>query len=589
MKSFLKYLLASILGILIASGIIFLFFLGIVGVALSSQDKTVEIKNNSILLLNFSQPIKDRKGNVPVLVYNLTGVGVEKQTGLNDILNNIEKASTDDKIKGIYLELSGINAGIATLEEIRNALLQFRKTGKFIIAFSSSYSQGAYYIASVADKIYLNPAGSLDFVGLSAEVMFYKKALDKLDIEPEIIRHGKFKSAVEPYMYDKMSPENREQIKSYMGSMWNHILRQISESRGIPVNSLNQFADELLMWNTDSAVSYHMVDALLYRDQVLDSLARLVNVKNSNNLTFVSHDTYLKAPKTNDGKGYTRNKIAVIYALGEIVSGNPSEGSIGSSSMAKTIRKARQDSSIKAIVFRVNSPGGDALASEIIWRELYLANQVKPVIASMGDVAASGGYYILAAAETVVANPTTITGSIGVFGLLVNAQDFLNNKIGITIDTENTNAYSDMGSLTRPLTLSEKAALQNMVDVTYDTFVKRVSDGRGMDYEDVDNVGEGRVWSGNNAVELGLVDITGGLNTAIEIAAQKTGLEHYRIVELPETEEPFEQILRELTSDFSEARLKKKFPVLYEHYHNLNILFTGDRIKARMPFDIIVQ
>jgi protease IV len=589
MKSFFKYLLASILGVMLAFGMLFIIFIGIISIAISSQNKPVEINSNTILLLNLNKSINDRKSSLPVLVYNLTSFGAERQTGLNDLLNNIERAAKDEKIRGIYLELSDIQAGIATLEEIRNALIDFKKSGKFIIAYSDSYAQGAYYVASCADKIYLNPAGSVDFVGLSAEVMFYKKILDKLDIKPEVIRHGKFKSAVEPYMYDKMSAENRDQIKTYMGSIWNHITGQISISRNIPAEKLNTFADDLLLWNTDSAVSYKIVDALLYKDQVLDSLAKLVEISNTETLGFVTHEKYLKVPKPRDNKGYVREKIAVIYALGDIVSGDQGENVIGSEKMAKTIRDARRDSTIKAIVFRVNSPGGDALASEVIWRELYLARQVKPVIASMGDVAASGGFYILAAADTVVANPNTITGSIGVFGLLVNAGDFLENKLGITTDIENTNAHSDMGSIYRPLSVPERAALQNMVDVTYSTFVKRVSDGRNMPYNDVDKIGEGRVWSGNNAKELGLVDVIGGLNTAIEIAAKKAGLENYRIVELPKIDEPFTQIMKTLADDITEKVLNRDIATLYNQYNVTKNLLKGNRIQARMPFEIIVH
>jgi len=589
MKSFLKYLLASIMGVFIALGIMFFLFLAILSAVISTQDKQVEIKSNSILRLNFSQPINDRKSNLPVFVYSLTGIGAEKSMGLNDILNTIDKASKDDKIKGIFMELSSIDAGIATIEEIRNALIEFKESGKFIITFSDSYAQGAYYLASAADQIYLNPAGSLDFIGLSAQVMFFKNTLDKLDIEPEIIRHGKFKSAVEPYMYDKMSPENREQIQTYMGSIWKHITGQISLSRNVTEKTLNEFADDLMLWDTEAALSHQLVDGLLYKDQVMDTLAKLVSVSGSAKLSFVDYDKYLRVPKPRNDKGYTRNKIAVIYALGDIVGSGQGEGSISADKMAQTIKEARQDSTIKAIVFRVNSPGGDALASEIIWRELYLAHQVKPVIASMGDVAASGGYYILAAADTVVASPNTITGSIGVFGLLVNAKDFLNNKLGITIDTENTNAHSDMGTISRPLSESEKAALQKMVDITYNTFVKRVSDGRGMAFENVDNIGEGRVWSGTNAKDRGLVDVIGGLNTAIKIAAEKTGLDNYRIVELPKPEEPLAQILKGLSSDVSEKLLKKELPGFYHQNNALNTLLKGNRIKARMPFDIVVQ
>ena len=467
MKSFFKYLLASILGVIIASLLLFFITIGVLSALVASQEKTVTIEANTIFLLKLNQPIKDRKPNLPMFVYNLTSLSADNHLGLNDILNNIDKARRDTNIRGIYLELSELQAGIATLGEIRAALLDFKKSGKFIVAFSNTYSQGSYYLASVADKIYLCPGGSVNFIGLSAELMFYKKTLEKLDIEPEIIRHGKFKSAVEPFMYDKMSPENREQIKTYVGSIWNHMVDQIAASRNQSSHSLNAFADSLLLWDNHSAITHGMIDTLLYKDQVLDTLASLVQINNSKDLAFITHQKYLRVPKTKSDKSYTRNKIAIIYAEGDILPGDQGEGVISADKIARTIRKARQDSAIKAIVFRVNSGGGSALASEVIWRELYLTRQVKPVIASMGDVAASGGYYIVAAADTIVANPNTITGSIGVFGLLINAKDFFNNKLGITTDVEKTNAWSDFGSIYRPLSEPERVVLQKMVDDTY--------------------------------------------------------------------------------------------------------------------------
>jgi protease IV len=589
MKSFFKYLLASILGFFIASIILFFVGIGIISGLVSSQEKQVEISKNTILLLKLNQPISDRKSTFPSIMYTISSLGTETQLGLNDILNNISKAGKDENIRGIYLELSGLQTGIATIEEIRNALLEFRKTGKFIVAFSDTYTQGSYYLASVADKLFLNPGGSVNLIGLSAEIMFYKKTLEKLDIQPEVIRHGRFKSAVEPFMYDKMSPENREQIRTYVGSIWAHMLEQISESRKISVEKLNSFADNLLLWNNSATIAYGIIDTTLYKDQVLDTLVHLTLVDNIKDLNFVSHQKYLRVPEKRGDKGYTRDKIAVIYAEGNIVSGESGEGMIGSGKIARTIREARQDSSVKAIVFRVNSGGGSALASEVIWRELYLARQVKPVIASMGDMAASGGYYIVAAADTIVASPNTITGSIGVFGLLVNASRFFENKLGITTDVENTNAYSDFGSFYRPLSGPERLTLQKMIDETYAVFVTRVSEGRGLPYENVDNIAEGRVWSGNNALKLGLVDTLGGLTTAIDIAAKKAHLDHYRIKELPQLEEPFVQIIRELTGDIKEHLIRHELSGHYNQYRLVKQILEGDRIQARIPYEINIQ
>jgi protease-4 len=386
-----------------------------------------------------------------------------------------------------------------------------------------------------------------------------------------------------------MSPENRKQIQTYVGSIWDHMLNQIAEARHVPVEKLNSFADSLLFWNPVSAISCGMMDTLLYRDQVMDTLARLAKVEKAGDLHFVTHQKYLKVRKPREEKVYTRNKIAVIYAEGNIVTGDPGEGSIGSESLSKTIRDARKDSTIKAIVFRINSGGGSALASEVIWRELYLAHQVKPVIASLGDIAASGGYYIVTAADTIVAGPNTITGSIGVFGILMDASGFFKNKLGITTDVEKTNTYSDFGSIFRPLTGTERNVFQKMIDQFYTTFVNRVSDGRNLPYETVDQIAEGRVWSGTNAAELKLVDVTGGLSRAIELAVSKAKLDHYKIVELPRIEDPFSQILKEISGDITGKILSRELGASYLYFQHLNQLISGDRIQARLPFEISVH
>lgn len=590
MKSFFKYLLASILGFFIASFIIVLIFIGIISAAISSGSESEEIKANSILMLKLDQPINDRKSNMPKISLNLANFGTENALGLNEILKNIHKARLDTNIRGIYLQLSGLQAGVATIEEIRNALLDFKKSGKFILSFSDTYTQGSYYLASAADKIYLVPTGSVNLIGLSAELTFYKKTLDKLDIEPEIIRHGKFKSAVEPFMYDKMSPENREQIRTYVGSIWNHMVNNIAESRKINVTRVNSFADSLLLWDNKAVVQAGLIDALLYKDQVLDTLAKLVDVKKAKDIEFVSYQKYLKVPQKSGNKGYSSNKIAVVYAEGDIVSGEQGEGFIGSEKIARALRMARQDSSIKAIVFRINSGGGSALASEVIWREVDLARRVKPVIASMGDVAASGGYYIASAADTIVASPNTITGSIGVFGLLMNAENFFENKLGITTDVEKTNQWSDFGTVFRPLSETERLVLQHMVDETYQVFVSHVAEGRNLKFAEVDAMAEGRVWSGSNAKERKLVDVFGGLETAIKIAAEKAKLgEKYRITELPKQEEAFAQIMKELTGEVKQRFVRNELGAHYNQYMYIKKMLESDRIQARMPFEISVH
>lgn len=583
MKSFLKYLLASILGVIIASLILFFITLGIVGAIVSSQDKEFKVNPQSILMLKLDQPISDRKPANPFAGINPLSMGIETQIGLNEVLANIKKASKDTNICGIYLELSALQTGIATIDEIRNALLDFKKSGKFIISYADYYRQPTYYLASVSDKILMNPAGVLNFDGLNAEILFYSKALDKLDIEPQIIRHGKFKSAVEPLINEKMSEENRLQIKTYIGSIWQHIITQVSLQRGIPADKINAMADNLIAGSANDVYKMGLIDSVVYKDQVLEILANLSKVKKVNKLNFVTHNQYTKAPRPKEVKGYSKNKIAVIYASGNIIEGEKDENNISSEIFAQAIRKAREDSSIKAIVLRVNSGGGSALASEIIWRELDLTRKVKPVIASMGDVAASGGYYIVAPADTIISSPVTLTGSIGVFGVYFNAKGFFNNKLGISADVEKTNRHSDFGSLFRSFDAEEKQNLQLLVDNVYETFITHVAEGRNMQKDAVDKIGEGRVWSGSDAKKIGLVDDFGGLNRAIEIAAEKAGIKQYRIVELPRQKNPIEQLVSELSG---EARLAKMIPYELRYYFHFKNIIDSRGILARLPFEM---
>ncbi len=578
MKDFLKYLLATIIGIILASLIMFFIFLGTISVLISRQDKPVEIRDNSILVIKLDNPVSDRK---PLLLFSYA-----RTLGLNEILLNISKAKEDKKIKGIYLEPSIIPAGLATIEEIRNAILDFKESGKFVICHSDFYSQTSYYLATAADKIYMNPEGLIPLLGLRAQLIFFKGTLEKLGIKPEIIRHGKFKSAVEPLMYDKMSDENREQISKLIGSIWDYMISEISARRGITVEKINYLADNLEIWDAKSTIEHNLIDSLAYKDYVLDKLKELTGTDKSKKLNLVSLSKYTKVPGARKHKGLAKNKIAVIYASGTIQLGDEGEGQISSERISKTIRKARLDSTIKAIVFRVNSGGGSNVASEVIWKELNLARQVKPVIASFGDVAASGGYYISVPADTIVASKNTITGSIGVWGVLLNMKKFLNEKLGITMDVEKTNRYSDFMSGYRSLLAKEREVMQNHVDNIYNTFVTHVSDGRNMNYDEVDKIGEGRVWSGINAKEIGLIDIYGGLTTAIDIAVDKANVEKYRIVELPKLEDPIQQILKELTGNVSSVFLKKELGNSYKHYKLIKEVVNLNGVQARMPFEI---
>ncbi len=584
MKSFFKYVLATIVGIILSSILIFFIFLGSIGAIISSQDQPVKIDKHTVLHMKLTNPITDRSNKNPMENFDFESFQPVNQLGLNEILANIKKAKEDANIDGIYLDFTMIPAGMATIEEIRSALIDFKASGKFILSYADTYTQSTYYLASIADKVYLNPEGLLSWTGMRSEIMFFKEALEKIGIEAQIIRHGKFKSAVEPFMYNQMSPENREQIMTYMGSIWNHMLTRISESRNISIEQLNELADNLTLNNADAALEYGFVDGLKYKDEILAELKELTKKKESEKIKNVTLAKYTKVPKKR--KSLEKDKIAVVYASGSVIMGEGAEGTIGSDRISKAIREARKDSSIKAIVFRVNSGGGSALASEVIWREVKLAQQVKPVIASLGDVAASGGYYIVAPAEKIVANPNTITGSIGVFGMIPNGKKLLNDKLGIHVDVAKTNKHADIYSFSRPLSAKEKETIQLNIEGVYETFITHVAEGRGMTKEEIDEIGQGRVWSGANAIEIGLIDEFGGLEKAIEIAAQTANLEKYRVIDYPKLKDPFQKLLEDLQGNVKASILKKELGNEYKYYQRLQDLKNMQGIQARIPYDI---
>ncbi len=534
----MKNFWGSFLGTLVGVFVTFLFiFLIIVGVFFSSvshiasrNEKPVRINSNSILHLKFEGEIVERSPRNPFDGFDFGGL--EKMPiGLNTILENIEKAKEDKNIKGIYLDISSIPAGIATLEEIRNALIDFKESKKFIVAYSEGYTQGAYYLATAADKIYLNPEGMVDFKGLSRQIMFFKKMLDKLGLDVQIFRHGKFKSATEPFFLDKMSKENREQTESYLKSIWNYILEGIAKQRNLSVEELNRDANEMLITDAKSALEHKLVDQLVYKDEMLDMLKELSGSSTYDKVNYVELKKYSHVAKKHEM--FSSNKIAVVYAQGDIVGGEAQENMIGSERISKAIREARLNENVKAIVLRVNSPGGSSLASDVIWREVALAKKSKPVIVSMGDVAASGGYYISCAADAIVAHPNTITGSIGVFGVVPNAKSLLDDKLGITIDTVNTNKHADIMSPYRAVAKDEGEVIQKWIENTYNDFITKVGDGRKMKPAEVDSIGQGRVWSGIDGKKIGLVDEFGGMKDAIALAAKKANLKTYELLELP--------------------------------------------------------
>ncbi len=587
MKQFFKFMFASMLGFLLTSVIIFFILAGIfVSMATFTRKDTVKVDKNTVLHLKLDKEIVDRGGRSPFEDFDFLSGRPSSAIGLNQVLENIGKAKKDDNISGIFLDLSVLQAGFATTEEIRKALLDFKESEKFIVAYGEAYMQNAYYLGSVADELYLNPEGAINFVGINAELIFFKHMLDKLGIDPQIIRYGEYKSAGEPFFLDRMSPENREQILAFVSSIWNNVVKGISDSRAISVNHLNYVADNFLTRTAEKALENGMVDGIMYYDEVLDELRFRLGIDEGDDISFITHSQYKNAPKPESLRSAaTSDKIAVVYGMGSIISGDAGERFIASDRIAAAIRKARLDESVKAIVFRINSGGGSALASDVILREIKLAAEEKPVVATMGDVAASGGYYIACAADYIIAQPNTITGSIGVFGLIPNMQEFFNEKLGITFDNVKTNELSDFASINRPLTEVEEQIIQEIIDEIYYTFINHVAEGRGLPVETIDELGRGRVWSGVDAKQIGLIDDFGGLKAAIEKAAELAEIEEYRIADFPERKDLFTQMLEEfrgVQDRWIQQRLGNKYRYLEmvrEAEH-----MTG--IQARLPYEI---
>jgi len=589
MKDFFKFVFASMLGFILSFFVVFLLLIVFITALVSTagSDGKVSVASNSVLHVSLDYPIKERTDKNPFSELSFLGLENKKKLGLNEILQGIEEAKSDDHIKGIYLDASSLESGMATMEEIRNALLDFKKSGKFIIAYSEVYSQGAYYLATVADKIYLNPEGMIDFRGLSSEIMFFKGALEKLDIEAQIIKVGTYKSAVEPFILDKMSEPNKQQVTSFLGSMYDHFLSEISRSRKIPKNTLFTLADSAKIRAPKDALTFKMVDGLKYKDEVLDELKKLTKVDKKKDIKSVSLEEY--APTEDEKEESSQNRIAVIYANGEITSGEGNDETIGSERISRAIRKARNDDKVKAIVLRVNSPGGSALASDVIWRETVLAKKSKPVIVSMGDLAASGGYYIACAADSIFAQPNTITGSIGVFGIIPNMQKFFNNKLGITFDGVKTGKYADLGTVSRPLTESERMIIQLEVNKTYDTFTKKVADGRKKSQSYIDSIGQGRVWSGTEALQRGLVDRLGNIDDAIASAAKKAKIKDFKIVNYPAQVDPIKSLFDNSADKVKAYFVKRELGDNFIYYEQMRSALNLSGVQARIPYNIQIR
>jgi len=586
MKQFLKFTLASTVGMVI--GIISIIFIfGII--ASSGSSESVSISKPHILKLELSGAIQDRVEKTPFDVYGEFFGSEIKAIGLNDLLANIHKAKTDENISGIYIEIGYLSAGFATLEEIRNALLDFKESGKFITTYSEVYTQRAYYIASVSDDICIYPEGAIELKGLNSTITFYTDALKKIGVEPQIIRHGKFKSAVEPFMLTEMSAANREQTELYIGSIWDEYVDNVAEDRGLTNERLNEIINNFEIRNPKDALNLGLVDRLCYRDQLQNHLSTLMKETKYSEVKFISLNKYQKVNYENARAKFKKDKIAVIYAQGEIRSGEGSETIIGSERISKALRKAREDDKVKAIVLRVNSPGGSALASDVIWRESKLAQEVKPVIVSMGDVAASGGYYIACAADKIYASPNTITGSIGVFGILMSFEELYTEKIGLTFDQVKTNRFADLGNTTRPLTKEEYTIIQESVVEIYETFTSKVAEGRNMSQRNVDAIGQGRVWSGVNAMDINLIDEYGGLNDAIKGAAELAELDDYRVYELPEQKDPLQELLQGLEEDMQTKWMKHQLGEQYKYYKTIQDLQHLKGVQARMPYQFVID
>lgn len=580
MKVFFKAYLGSLL-----AGFTFVLLFFLVLLALPKEEK-ITIRDNSILKLELAGAIQERALEDP---FASLGMGGEEAMGLNDMLVSLNSAKEDDKIQGVYLEFGGVGAGTSTLKELRNALLDFKSSGKFIWSYADMYGQSDYYLASVSDSIFFNPSGYFDWHGLAISQPYLKDMFGKIGVKPVVVRgsNNKFKSAVEPFLLNEMSEENNEQLSTLLGDVWEEIKGDVAASRNMSGDSIQSIADGFKAFTPKKALAMGMVDALAYRTTVYARLKELTEARSEKTIPTISAARYVKA---NQKKKDSKQSIAVIYAQGDIVIGEGQETNIGPEKYASAIRKAADDEDVKAIVLRVNSPGGSALGSDIIHNELIRAKSKKPLIVSMGDLAASGGYFISAPADTIVAQPTTITGSIGVFMLYFTAQEMLEEKAGIHFSTVKTAEMADIMSPVRDLTEAEYSMFQESVDETYGEFIKRVMNGRGLDSLFIDSIGQGRVWTGVRAKELGLVDELGGIQMAIDIAAEKAGLEEYAIKSLPKQKNAIEQLLEEFgAGSMKQKVLQEELGDYYDTYAKLQKLLQQEGMLMRMPVDIEIK
>jgi protease-4 len=573
--------------------------------AFSSGETATNLADGTILKIELTETIRDHPSQDPLRTLDPYSMTVPASLSLLDVLEAIDRAADDSRIEGIFLDFSDAGLGMATVEEIRQALVQFRESGKFIVGYADYYGQGGYYLASAADRLYLNPEGELDWRGLASQSLFFKGLLDKLGVEAEIYRVGAFKSAVEPFMTDRMSPENRQQMETLLGTIWNGMVGDIAASRGVDPESLQRYASELSVTDPQKAVELGLVDAAIYRDQVMEELSgRLRSGVGSEETEgegewdgedppFISLAEYLLVPPQRHAGKPSANQVSVIYAEGDIVEGGETDGVVGGQGLAALLADARRNEQVKAVVLRVNSPGGSALASELIWREMTLLQRQKPIIVSMGDYAASGGYWISAPADMILADRATLTGSIGVFGVAPNLNGALKDKLGITVDVARTNPSADFMTALRGRTPAEQAYIQHSVERIYDTFIDHVSHGRNLDSDRVREIAGGRVWAGGDADTLGLVDGIGGLRYAIEVAADRAGVPaDYRVVTPAVELDPLSQLIGLFVqSRFSKAPsgIEAAEAALLDEYRSLRHVLQQDGVQARMPEIISIE
>ena len=588
MKSFFKTTLACVLALVIAGVVLPFVLVGFIAGIVASTGADSTIEKNSVLFLDFNGIIEERTVENPLASIMNDGL---KSYGLDDIIAAIKEAKSDKNIEGIYLQAGSVEGiSSASLEEIRGELESFKESGKFVVAYGDQYSQGLYYLATVADKVILNPQGSIGWHGLASSPIFYKELLEKVGVEMQIFKVGTYKSAVEPFIATEMSDANREQVSEFLSSTWNELLAAVSVSRNVPKETLNEYADRFMDFcPAQEYVECGMADTLLYKDGVLDYLKGLTGVEADDELNLVTMETMKNKLKVDRAveDAADKSKVAVYYAFGEIDGSTSSlDEGINSKKVIKELRKLREDDDVKAVVLRVNSPGGSAYGSEQIWREVTLLKAAKPVVVSMGDYAASGGYYISCAADCIVASPTTLTGSIGIFGMFPSAEKLLQDKIGLNFDVVKTNQMADFGTMSRSFRPEEKAVLQKYINNGYDLFLKRCADGRGVAVEDIAKIAEGRVWTGSKAKEIGLVDELGDLDKAVAIAAQKAGLADYCVKAYPEEKSVIEKLLDTDKKDYMETMARGTLGGYYNSVKFIRNIGNCDHIQARLPFEL---